>query len=107
MAGEAAAAMTIVFSQLKRHLISLRTKDALAVKTAAAVRLGRPSTLPLELVVEVVAFHRAGFSMAAIAWDYSDRGAPTARGGGSGNPPLLEQSSTGRTPRASHCAALN
>ena len=80
-AGEAAAAMMIVFSQLERRLISQRTKDALAAKRAAGVRRGRPSTLPLDLVAEIVTAHRAGSSMAAIARDLTDRGVPTARGG--------------------------
>ncbi|WP_255219212.1 recombinase family protein [Gordonia amicalis] len=80
-AGEAAAAMMIVFSQLERRLISQRTKDALAAKKAAGVRLGRPATLPLEVVDEIVSAHRTGVSINAIARDLTDRAVPTARGG--------------------------
>lgn len=79
--GEAAAAMMVVFSQLERRLISQRTKDALAVKKAQGVRLGRPSVLPPELVSEVVAAHREGQSINAIARDLTEREVPTARGG--------------------------
>ena len=80
-AGEAAAAMMVVFSQLERRLISQRTKDALAVKKAAGVRLGRPSTLALEVVGEIVSAHHAGVSINAIARDLTDRQVATARGG--------------------------
>ena len=47
-AGEATASMMAVFSQLERRLISQRTREALAVKKAQGVRLGRPSALPRE-----------------------------------------------------------
>lgn len=40
--GEALASMSAVFGQLERRLISQRTKDALAVKRAQEVKLGRP-----------------------------------------------------------------
>lgn len=80
-AGEAAASMMIVFSQLERRLISQRTKDALAVKKAAGVRLGRPSTLPAEVVAEIVDAWRAGVSINAIARELTARAVPTARGG--------------------------
>ena len=41
-------------AQWERRIISQRTKDALAVKRAQGVRLGRPSTLSRELVERIV-----------------------------------------------------
>jgi DNA invertase Pin-like site-specific DNA recombinase len=38
------------FAQFERRLISQRTKEALAVKRASGVRLGRPPTLPQAVV---------------------------------------------------------
>lgn len=80
-AGEAAAAMMIVFSQLERRLISQRTKDALAVKKAAGVRLGRPTSLPAEVVARIVTDHTAGESLGAIGRALTDEQVPTAQGG--------------------------
>jgi DNA invertase Pin-like site-specific DNA recombinase len=38
------------FGQLERRVIGQSTRDALAAKRAAGVRLGRPSTLPTGVV---------------------------------------------------------
>src|SRR3954454_13897767 len=43
--GEAMASVLAVFAQLERRLIGQRTRDALAVKRAEGVTLGRPRTL--------------------------------------------------------------
>lgn len=80
-AGEAAASMMIVFSQLERRLISQRTKDALAQKKAQGVRLGRPSTTPAEVTRRILDASAAGKSLRTIAAELTDAGIPTARGG--------------------------
>ncbi len=80
-AGEAAASMMIVFSQLERRLISQRTKDALAAKRAAGVRLGRPSQTPAEVTARIVAASAEGKSLRLIAAELTEAGIPTARGG--------------------------
>ena len=68
-------------AQWERRIISQRTKDALAVKRAQGVRLGRPSTLSRELVERIVRERRAGASLSAIADALTDEGVPTAHGG--------------------------
>jgi len=45
-AGEAMANVLATFAQFERRLISQRTKEALAIKRAQGVRLGRPRTMP-------------------------------------------------------------
>lgn len=80
-AGEAAASMMIVFSQLERRLISQRTKDALAQKRAQGVRLGRPSETPVEVTRRVAEARARGLSLRAIAAELAETGVPTARGG--------------------------
>ncbi|KDE10125.1 recombinase family protein [Rhodococcus aetherivorans] len=79
-AGEAAASMMIVFSQLERRLISQRTKDALAVKRAQGVRLGRPSVLAAEVVARIVRERTEGRGLRVIAEGLTADGVPTARG---------------------------
>jgi DNA invertase Pin-like site-specific DNA recombinase len=69
-------------AQWERRIISQRTKDALAVKRAQGVRLGRPSTLSPELVERIVREHQGGASFSAIARTLTDERVPTAHGGG-------------------------
>lgn len=80
-AGEATASMMAVFSQLERRLISQRTREALAVKRAQGVRLGRPSSLPAEVVQRCADERRAGASFAKIADGLNAAQVPTAQGG--------------------------
>lgn len=80
-AGEAMANVMATFGQLERRMIGQRTKDALAEKRAAGVRLGRPSTLPAEVVRRIVTEHEAGASWSAIARGLDVDGVPTAQGG--------------------------
>ena len=61
--------------------MSQRTKDALAVKRAQGVRLGRPSTLPPEVVERIVRERREGSSLSAIADGLVADGVSTAQGG--------------------------
>jgi len=68
-------------AELERGLISDRTRDALAAKKAAGVRLGRPQSLPLEVVRRVVAERDAGRTWQSIADGLVGDAVPTARGG--------------------------
>src|SRR4051794_8394173 len=49
-AGQAMVNVMATFGQLERRVIGQSTRDALAAKRAAGVRLGRPSTLPTVVV---------------------------------------------------------
>jgi DNA invertase Pin-like site-specific DNA recombinase len=80
-AGEATASMMAVFSQLERRLISQRTREALAVRKAQGVRLGRPPMLPREVVLRIVDTRAGGESLRAIATRLNEDGVPTAQGG--------------------------
>ncbi|WP_432506693.1 recombinase family protein [Kineococcus arenarius] len=79
--GKFMATVTAGIAELERELIGQRTRDALAAKKAAGVRLGRPPVLPMEVVRRVVEEREAGRSWQAIADGLSADGVPTARGG--------------------------
>lgn len=68
-------------AQYERRLISERTRDALAVKRAQGVRLGRPVSLPAPVRQRIVDLRAEGLSLRAIARVLTEEGVPTARGG--------------------------
>lgn len=68
-------------AQFERRLIGQRTREALAAKKAAGVRLGRPAVLPREVVERIVRERRDGASIRAIAAGLTADQVPTARGG--------------------------
>lgn len=68
-------------AELERALMSDRTKAALAVRKAKGVRLGRPSTLPREVVARIVEARAGGATLRAIAAELTAKGVPSARGG--------------------------
>jgi len=80
-AGEAMANMLATFAQFERRLISQRTKEALAVKRAAGVPLGRPPALPASVVRRIQRQRAKGDSLRRIAEDLNVSGVPTAQGG--------------------------
>src|SRR3954452_16823891 len=80
-AGEAMAHMLATFAQFERRLIGQRTKEALAVRRSQGVRLGRPRTLPDDLVQRIRAARASGLSLGRIAGTLNDGGVPTAQGG--------------------------
>lgn len=79
--GEFTANVVVSASQYERRLIGQRTKDALAAKKAAGVRLGRPRQLPTEVVERIVRSKAAGGSLAGIARELTADGVATAQGG--------------------------
>jgi len=95
-AGEAMANVMATFGQLERRMIGQRTRDALAAKRAAGVRLGRPSTLPGAVVERIVAEHAAGVSWSAIARGLEADGVPTAHGGAHWYPATVRKVAQGQ-----------
>ena len=79
--GEAMANMLATFAQFERRLIAQRTREALAVKRASGVRLGRPPTLPQAVVRRIQRQRARGDSFRKIAADLNDTQVPTAQGG--------------------------
>jgi len=79
--GEAMASMLATFAQLERRLIGQRTKDALAVKRATGVRLGRPRVLPRKVVQRIERTRKQGASLRQIAGQLNADAVPTAQGG--------------------------
>ncbi len=90
-AGEAMANVMASFGQLERRMIGARTRDALAAKRAAGVRLGRPSALPSEVVERIVRAHEAGDGWSAIARALNADGVPTAQGGATWYPATVRK----------------
>jgi len=80
-AGEAMANVLATFAQFERRLISQRTREALAVKKAQGVRIGRPPTLPKSVVRRIQRERGRGGSFAAIAEGLNRDGVATAQGG--------------------------
>jgi DNA invertase Pin-like site-specific DNA recombinase len=80
-AGEAMANVLATFAQFERRLISQRTKDALAVKKAQGVRIGRPPVMPKGVVARISHMRTKGLSYRAIADRLNADGVPTAQGG--------------------------
>jgi DNA invertase Pin-like site-specific DNA recombinase len=79
--GKALASTAAVFAELERDLIGQRTREALAVKKAQGVRIGRPRTTPDDVVARVVRERMAGSTLRAIADGLDADGVPTAQGG--------------------------
>ena len=56
-------------------------KDAMAVKKAEGTRIGRPPTLPQDVVQRIKRQRARGDSLRKIADDLNKAGTPTAQGG--------------------------
>lgn len=81
--GEMVATILAAFAQFERRLISQRTKDALAQKRAAGVRIGRPPRTELSEAERMIAQLRAdGHTQTAIVAALNGAGGTKAPQGG-------------------------
>ena len=79
--GEMMANVLATFAQFERRLIGQRTREALAIKKASGVRLGRPPTVPQAVVRRIQRQRARGESLRAIADALNHDKVPTAQGG--------------------------
>ena len=79
--GELVATIMAAVAQWERRAIAQRTKEALAAKRAAGVRLGRPVALPESVRERILGAHRDGAGWSAIARQLNAESIPTAHGG--------------------------
>lgn len=80
-AGEMVASLMATFAQYERRIIGVRTREALAAKRAEGVSLGRPSSLPSDVVQRIQRERAEGRTLAAIADGLNEESVPTAHGG--------------------------
>ena len=85
----------VTFAQFERRLIAERTKEALAVKQAHGVPLGRPRTMPAELLKRIRDERGQGASYQAIAAALNAADVPTAQGGSRWYPSTVRAAVTG------------
>jgi len=90
-AGEMMASVLATFAQFERRLIGQRTKDALAVKRAQGVQLGRPRAMSVDTVERIHELRRLGMSVSDIAHELNAMGIPTATGRGRWHSPGVKR----------------
>jgi len=79
--GELVANVIASVAQWERRIIGERTREALAARKANGVRIGRPPTLPKEVVSRIRRERSHGRTLAAIADRLNEDRVPTAQGG--------------------------
>jgi len=89
--GELMANVLMTFSQFERRLIGQRTKDALAVKKAQGVQLGRPRKLDARTRRRIARERARGRSYAAIANGLNDDQVERAHGGAAWHASTIRQ----------------
>jgi DNA invertase Pin-like site-specific DNA recombinase len=87
--GRAMMGMAAVFAQLERDMISQRTREGLAAKRAAGVRIGRPASVPGDVARLAREFAEAEWTVRQIADFLNAACVPTPRGGACWRPSSL------------------
>src|SRR5450759_205286 len=77
-AGEFLASVMASAAQWERRIIGQRTREALAAKKAAGVRLGPPRRLPDQVAEQIVGLRASGLSWARVALTLNELEVPTA-----------------------------
>ena len=79
--GRLVARVICSVAEWEREMISARTREALAVKKAQGVKLGRPTSIAQDVAERILCERRSGHSLEAIADSLNADGVPTPRGG--------------------------
>jgi len=74
------AGVRALFAQFERRLIGERTKDAMAAKKAAGVRLGRPTSISASVTSQIVEWRAGGLTLRGIVERLALAGIPTISG---------------------------
>src|ERR1019366_3220604 len=69
-------------TEFERRLIGQRTRDALAQKRLAGVRLGRPASISASVTSQIRELRTAGLTLRGIVERLDHEGVPTVSGGG-------------------------
>lgn len=80
-AGEFLANVMASAAAWERRIIGVRTKEAMAAKKAAGVRLGPPRRLPDHVAQQIVDLRSSGLTWARVAKALNDLAVPTALAG--------------------------
>lgn len=80
-AGEMMANVMASFANYERRLIGMRTREALAVKRAQGVKLGRPKSIDSDVMEIIYQLRDAGMTFRAMADKLNSDGVPTGQGG--------------------------
>jgi DNA invertase Pin-like site-specific DNA recombinase len=78
--GEMVGGVMGVAARFERHMIGVRTREALAVKRDQGVRLGRPRRCPDDVLARVVAYRAVGARLVDICDQLNADGVPTPAG---------------------------
>lgn len=80
-AGELVASVMASLAQWERMVISERTRDGLAARRRAGVRLGRPVTVDADTEAVILKLHECGHGLRKIANELNRLRVPTPQGG--------------------------
>jgi DNA invertase Pin-like site-specific DNA recombinase len=90
-AGKMVAGIMMTIAQWEREVIGERTRDGLAAKREAGVRLGRPAESPTELIALTLAVFNTEGGYGPAARALNNARIPTARGGRQWYPASVRQ----------------